>query len=95
MPPNELRKCIEALQLEPIKKHAIKFGDSFVHDAALTQHRGWSDEACAPFVKLLATLTAEPLAELASWRPLLKYEHNDLNPANVLVDVRGMAWLIN
>ena len=32
---------------------------------------------------------------MAEWRPLLKYEHNDLNLANILVDMRGKAWLID
>ena len=29
------------------------------------------------------------------WVPLFTHQHNDLNPANVLVDVRGSAWLID
>jgi hypothetical protein len=96
LPPNELQKSIEALRLKPINKHAVKFDDSFVHDAPLAQHGLWSDHVCMPFVKLLATLTnSDLLSALASWQPLCKYEHNDLNPANVLVDVRGMAWLID
>ena len=96
LPPDELQKSIEALHLKPINKHAVKFGDSFVHDAPLAQHGLWSDQVCTPFVELLTTLTSSNLfTALVAWHPLCKYEHNDLNPANVLVDVRGMAWLID
>ena len=91
------------LKLDP-KKHAKKFGESFVHDEALTEHDLWSDAACEPLVELLrklhalssSTSTTMPRCTwLAEWRPLLAYQHNDLNPANVLVDVQGMAWLID
>ena len=84
------------------EKRAKKFRDSFVHDAALvdalTAHDLWGERACQPLTALLASLRSlreEPPEWLKGWRPMHKYEHNDLNAANVLVDMRGSVWLID
>ena len=56
------------------------------------------EERFQPLTELLVQLRAlrnEPSDWLRAWRPLRTYQHNDLNAANVLVDVQGEAWLID
>lgn len=79
-----------------IRKHEQSYKDSFVHEV----DRGvWGGEQeCASLVRLISLITktrAAPPAWLSEWRPLVTYQHGDLNLANVLVDAQGSLWLID
>ena len=89
--PAALKAAVDALQLKPISKHAKKYGQSFVHDAALAISGLWSAEACQPLTDLLNQLNqmrSAPPAWMSEWRPLCMHMHNYLNDANVLVDLQ-------
>eukprot|EP00966_Prymnesium_polylepis_P079120 1833856-Prymnesium_polylepis.2 len=89
--PAALKPAVDSVELKQVSRHTEKCGESFVQDTALATLGLWSDEACQPLTDLLHRLTrmrTAPPAWIADWRPLRTHMHNDLNAANVLVDLQ-------
>ena len=66
--------------------------------AELSQAFGSGPSAEPPSVDLAHPPRPPAWATLASgrpWRPLVAMAHGDLHASNVLIDLRGSAWLID
>ena len=93
--------CVNGKQLTWAKgKQAARFSNSLLADASVDAAALLAEGAeplavCFEALHQLSVGQAGPTALPIGWAPAQTHAHGDLNGCNILVDLKGMAWLID